>query len=170
MMSDLNMFYDKGYDYISFLLFQFTLVRNLRNFNFESHWNTLIFFNKKYMTSDLNMSNVKMADFVSFPLLGFNLVMKLRFYFEIHWNTLIFFDKKRYGIRFEYVPWKNVWFCFISIVCIHCNHIKLRNFNFESHWNTLMFCNKINGVTYDYVLSNCAWLGSNFVVWVEFWQ
>ena len=59
----------------------------------------------------------------SFPLLGFTLIIKLRnFDIKSHWNTLIFFDKKRYGVRFEYVPWRNVWFCFISIVWIHFSH------------------------------------------------
>ena len=30
-------------DSVSFLIFEFTLVINLRNFDFKSHWNTLIF-------------------------------------------------------------------------------------------------------------------------------
>ena len=46
------------------------------------------------------MSHGKMSDFVLFPLFAFTLVRKLR--------NLMFFDKKRYGVRFEYVPWKNV--------------------------------------------------------------
>ena len=50
-----------------------------------------------------------MSDFVSIPLFGFNLLIKLRnFNFESHYNILIFLDKERYGVRFEYVPWKNV--------------------------------------------------------------
>ena len=32
----------------------------------------------------------------------------LNFDFEGHLNTLISFDKKGYGVRFEYIPWKNV--------------------------------------------------------------
>ena len=60
--------------------------------------------------SDFNMSHRKMSDFVSFPFFGFTLVIKLRsFDFESHLNPFIFFDKEiRYGVRFEYVPWKNV--------------------------------------------------------------
>ena len=59
--------------------------------------------------SDLNMSHGKMSDFVSFPLFGFTLVIKLtNFDFESHGNILSFFDEKRYVVRFEYVPWKNV--------------------------------------------------------------
>ena len=49
-----------------------------RNFDFESHINIFIIFDKKDMVSDLNMSHGEMPDFVSFPLFGFNLVRKLR--------------------------------------------------------------------------------------------
>ena len=66
-------------DFVSFPLFGFTLVIKLRNFDFESHRNTLLFLNKKKdMLSDFNMSHGKMSDFVSFPLFGFTLVIKLR--------------------------------------------------------------------------------------------
>ena len=34
-------------DFLSFALFGFTLVIKLRNFDFESYWNNLIFFDKK---------------------------------------------------------------------------------------------------------------------------
>ena len=45
--SDLNMFHEKMSDFVSLPLFGFTWVK-LRNFDFESRWNTLIFFYKKY--------------------------------------------------------------------------------------------------------------------------
>ena len=91
----------------------------------------------------MNVSHGNMSDFASFSLLGFTSVIKLKnFDFENHWNTLIFFDKKIYDVRFEYVPWNNVWFCFISIVFGSHFVIKLRNFDFESHWNTLIFFDK----------------------------
>ena len=125
---------------------------------------------KKYMLPDLNMSHGKMSDFVSFPLFGFTLVIKLRnFDFESHWNTLIFFDKKRYGVRFEYVPWKNVWFCFISIAWVHFSH-KTEKFRF---WRSLKYFNVFwqeNDVRFDYVLSNSVWFCLSFVVWARFWQ
>ena len=36
---------------------------------------------------------------------------------------LIFFrKKKKYGVSFEYVPWKTAWFCFISITWVHLSH------------------------------------------------
>ena len=105
-VSDLNMCHEKMSDFASFLFFGFTLVIKSRHFDFESHWNTLIYFDKKNiwcqiwicamkkclilfgyfnifwwkkdMLSDLNISHGKMTDFVSFPLLGFTLVIKLR--------------------------------------------------------------------------------------------
>ena len=53
------------------------------------------------------MSLENTSDFVAFPLLGFTLVIRLRnFDFESHRNALTFFDIKRFGVRFEYVPWK----------------------------------------------------------------
>ena len=42
MMSDLKMS-----DFVSFSLFEFTLFVNLRNFDFQSHWNTLLFLVEK---------------------------------------------------------------------------------------------------------------------------
>ena len=67
-------------------------------------------------------------------------------------------------VRFEYVPWKNVWFCFISMVWVmawelNMFHgkisdfvsflsfrftlvIKLTNFDFEGHWNILILFDK----------------------------
>ena len=47
MVSDLNMPYGKMPDFVSVPLFRFTLVIKLRNFDFESHCNTLIFRNKE---------------------------------------------------------------------------------------------------------------------------
>ena len=55
LISDLHMCHDKVADFVSFPLFRFTLIMKLANFNFVSHSDTLIFFNKKLML-DLNMS------------------------------------------------------------------------------------------------------------------
>ena len=121
------------------------------------------------MVTDLNMSHRKMSDFVSFPLFGFTLVIKLRnFDFESHWNTLIFFDKKRYGVRFEYVPWKNVWFCFISIVWVHFSH-KTEKFRF---WKSLKYFNIFDerryGVRFEYVPWKNVWFYFISIVWSYF--
>ena len=77
-----------------------------------------------------------MPDFVSFSLFGFTSVIKLRnFDFENHCSTLIFFNKKVYDVRFEYAPWKKVWFCFFSIVWIQFSH-KTQKFRF---WKSLKY-------------------------------
>ena len=47
MMSDLNMYHEKMTDFVLFPLFGFTLAISLRKFDFESHWNTFIFFDQK---------------------------------------------------------------------------------------------------------------------------
>ena len=136
-MLDLKMSHGKIFGFYSFPLFGFNFVKKLKNLNFESHWNTLIFFDKKDVVSDLNISYGKMSDFLSFPLLGFTLVRKLRnFDFESHWKINIF-DKKRCCVRFEYVPLKNVWFCFISIVWVYFSH-KTEKFQF---WRSLKYFN-----------------------------
>ena len=74
----MDIFHGKMPGFVSFPLFGFTLVIKLRNFDFESHLNTLIFFDKKDMVSDLNMCHGKMSDYASFPLFGFTLMIKLR--------------------------------------------------------------------------------------------
>ena len=76
-MPDLNMSQGKMSDFVSVPLLGFTLVIKLRNFDFERHAHTLIFFDKK-MVSDLNISYGKMSEFVSFPLFWLTLVIKLR--------------------------------------------------------------------------------------------
>ena len=79
-MSDLNISHEK----MSFG-FGFTVVTKLRKFDFKSHRDTSIFFDKKGIITDLNMSHGKVSDFVSFPLFRFTLVIKLKnFDFKIY--------------------------------------------------------------------------------------
>ena len=62
------------------------------------------------------MSYGTLSDFVSFPFFGFTLVINSKsFNFQSDQSTFIFFDYKRYNVIFEYGPWKNILFCFISI-------------------------------------------------------
>ena len=63
MASNLNMSRRKMSDLVSFLLFGFILVIKLRNFDFEGHSNTLMFFDKTVM-SNLIMSCQTVSDFV----------------------------------------------------------------------------------------------------------
>ena len=41
------------------------------------------------------------------------------------------------GVKFEYVPWKNVWFCFISIIWVDFSH-KTKKFLF---WKSFKYFN-----------------------------
>ena len=59
-------------DFVSFLLFDLTLVIKLTNFGFKSRLNNLIFKKKKRIRHlDLNLAHRKVSDFVSFPFFGF---------------------------------------------------------------------------------------------------
>ena len=152
--------------FVSFSLFGFTSVMKLRNFDFENHWNILIFFNKKDMTSDLNslnMSHGKTSDFVSFPLFGFTLVMKLRnFDFESHWNTLIFFNEEDMTSDLNNLNMSHgkmsdfVLFPLFGSTLV----IKLRNFNFEIHGNTLILFYKKMIQIWMYPITQC-------LIWFE---
>ena len=52
-----------------------------------------------------------------------------------HWNVLAFYDQWKNNVRFEYVPWKNVCFCFIPMVWVHFSHrIKKSRF-----WKSLKY-------------------------------
>ena len=101
----------------------------------------------------------KMSDFVSIPLFGFTLVIKLRnFDFESHWNISVTFDKQRYGVRFEYIPWENVWFYLIPIIWVHF-----------SHWNVLIFSDKERyGVRFENVPWKNVWFCVILIVWFLF--
>ena len=64
-------------------------------FDFESHWNIFVFFDKKHIVSDLNISHRKASDFVSLPLFGFTILIKLtNFDSENCSNALVHFNKK----------------------------------------------------------------------------
>ena len=158
MMSDLNMSKGKISNFVSFPLLGFTAVIKPRIFDYESHWNTWIFFDKKDM-SVLNMPHGKMSDFVSFLLFRCTWVTKPRnFDFESHWNTLIFLW---YSVKLEYAPWEDVWFCFISIIWVQFSH-KTEKFRF---WKSLRYFNIMrwkNDVRFDYVLSNNVWFGLSY--------
>ena len=66
-------------------------------------------------------------------------------------NKISIFDKERNGVRFEYVLWKNFWFCLIFIVWAQFSH-KTDKFWF---WKSLKYFNIFNekryGVKFEYV-------------------
>ena len=78
----------------------FNFGMKLKDANYKSHWNNLVFYNQWKIKSDLNISHRKMSGFVSFLLFGFTLVIKLRNFenywikkvsndFKIYWNTIL---------------------------------------------------------------------------------
>ena len=120
-------------DFVSFLLVGFSLVLKFRNFNFETHWNILIFFDKKDIMSDLNMYDGKIADFVSFSLFGLILVIKLKnFDFQSYWNTLVFFNQEKKLHQIWVRPFKQclIWFklCCLSWILAINWEIRILNF------------------------------------------
>ena len=68
MTSDLNMAHEKMFDFVSFLLFGFTLIIKLRNVDIESRLNMYIYIYIyilfKKMMSDLNMSCQTTCDLI----------------------------------------------------------------------------------------------------------
>ena len=53
-----------------------------------------------------------------------------------HWNILVFCTIKKW-CQIWICPWKNVWFCFISIACVHFSY-KIDKFWF---WKPLKYVN-----------------------------
>ena len=83
--------------------------------NFKSDLNSVPLSIK--ILSDLHMSNFTLIFVCSYfcnEIEKCQLWKSLK-YFNILWSI-------KHDVRFEYVPWKNVWFCFISIVWVHFNH------------------------------------------------
>ena len=177
-MSDLKMSHEKMSDFVWFPLRKFAPVIKQRNLDLESFWNSLIFFNKKYMTSDLNMSHGKMPDFVSFSLFGFTLMMMMMNCFcgmvdrRKAFSLISSQDHCQRSSRISnmpragFKPEQNLssglveWSCAVVITTTPRRHkalaIKLRNFDFQSHWNTLTFFYQ-KKVRFQHVLSNSVW-------------
>ena len=106
------------------------LARKLKNFNFESHWNTLIFIEKKKIWRQIWIYPMeKCLILFRFHFLGLNLLVKLRnFDFESHWNTSFYLKKK----------WCQNWICLVKQ---RLTWFKLRclSTDFKPYWNSLIF-------------------------------
>ena len=176
------MSHEKMSDFVWFPLRKFSPAIKQRNLDLESFWNSLIFFDKKYMTSDLNMSHGKMSDFVSFSLFGFTLMMMMMmmncFCGMVDWRKAFSLISSRNHCqrsspsrisdtpRAGFEPAQSLssglveWSCAVVITTTPRRHkalaIKLRNFHFQSHWNTLTFFYQKN-VRLQHVLSNNVW-------------
>ena len=133
MVSDVNMSHGKMFDFVSFLLFGFTVVIKLTNFDLISHWNTLIFFDKEVWCQiwicPMEKRLILLFHFhcwVNFH----HKAEKLRFW-KSHWNTLISFDKKDmvWDLNMSHGKMSNfiISFPLFGFTLV----IKLRNLDFE---------------------------------------
>ena len=116
-----------------FVLFALVFAMKLKDANYKSHRNNLVFCDHWKILPDLNISHRTLSDFVSFLLFRSTLVIKLRNCdFESHWNSLVFFDKKymtsyltmSHGKISDFVSFALFW---ITLT------IKLRKFDLENH-------------------------------------
>ena len=72
------------------------------------------------------------------------------------------------NVRFEYVPWKNVWFYVVSIVWVHFSH-KAEKFWFWKSLRYFMFFDKKGyAVRFEYVPWKNVWFCFISIVWVHF--
>ena len=82
------MFHGIMSDFFSFLLFKFTFIIKLRNFDLESQWNTQKIVKK--MMSDWNMSCQRVSNLVLVSLFERNFENKLTITnFQVYWTSLI---------------------------------------------------------------------------------
>ena len=97
------------------------------------------------------------------------LAMKLKdLDFESHWNVFSILSPMKHDVRFEYVPWKNFWFCFISIVWFPFS-LKTGKFWF---WKSLKYFNIFDKNLYDVRFKYVPWKNVRVcfisIVWVHF--
>ena len=107
-----------------------------------------------------------MFDFASFYLFLLTFAMKSKdVNYKSQWNILSFLEAITNDVRSEYVSWKNVWFCFISIVWVH----KTEKFWFWKSLKYLTFFDKksMSGLN---MFCQTVWFGLSFVIWGQFWQ
>ena len=122
-MSDLNMSHGKMPDFVLFPFFEFTLVIELGNFDFERHWNILIYFNKKKIWRRL--------EHVSRKNVWFCFISIVWIYFS-HKTEQIWFWKslKYFNISHHKNDIRLIWFklrCLSSILSISWE-IRILNF------------------------------------------
>ena len=78
-------------DFVSIPLFGFTLVTKLRNFDFESHWNILIFFDKRNILRQIWIFSMEKS--------------VILFHFHRSWKSLQYFN------IFVKKDWRKIWIC-----------------------------------------------------------
>ena len=142
-------------DFVSFPFLRSFLVIKLRNFSFESHWNSLNCFNhKKILCQILGCPMEISLIFIWFPLFGFTLfkkkIEKFRFWKSLRYLKFFLIDK---DIKSDFTMANKRMSDSVSVLLFGLTFvIKLKNFCFENHWNTLIFFYKQRyGVKFEYV-------------------
>ena len=74
----------------------------------------------------------------------------------------------RNDARYEYVPWKNIWFCFISIVRIHFGHRSEKFWIWKSLKYLIFLDKKLHNVRFEYVPWSNAWFCFISIDWAHF--
>ena len=111
IMPDLNMSHWKISDFVSFLLFRFTLViKNYETLTLNVIGIVQYFLSKKNMTTSLNLSDGKMSDFVLFPLSGFPFAGEIRTFSNL--QSLIF-------QQFELPFVEHIWIFLTKSIIVH---------------------------------------------------
>ena len=113
MMSDLNTFYGKCLSFVSFPVFNFTLVMKLRKFDFKSRWNTLIILTK--IIYDVSFEYVRWKNvwfsFISIVWVHFtHQTEKLWFWKSLKYFSLFIQKKKKSQIWIWPVKQGLIWF------------------------------------------------------------
>ena len=102
---------DRGH--FSRIVFIHFLAKPLQEKSFKSHLNSVL-------RKNTVRFSVVSYDLISFYLLVLTFVMKLENAGnKSHWNIFSIWRPMKNYVRFEYVPWKNVWLCFASIAWVH---------------------------------------------------
>ena len=122
----------KIYDFVSVPLFDLTLIIKLRDFDFESHWNTLIFFWKKNMLRQSWICPMEKS------LIFFIFIVRVQFSHKTDrfwfWKSLKYFNSfwsKRWG-QIEICPVKQclIWFNFRCLSIIFAISLEIQILNF----------------------------------------
>ena len=153
-----------SFSFILLYFFVLTFVIKLKSANYKSHWNILVIYNQWKIMSDLK--NVWIC-FISIVWFQFShKTQKFRFWRSLKYFNI--FDKKRYGVRFEYVPWKNVGECFISIAWVHFSYKTEKCWFWRPLHNLIFFDKNRYGARIEYVPWKNISVFFISIIWVHF--
>ena len=120
-------------------IFEIKLIKKLFS---KVIWIVCYLLNKKIIVTFAHI----LFNFISLYLFVLTFVFKLKnANYKSHWYILNILWPMKNDVRFEYVLWKNVWFCFICTVWVHFSH-KTEKIWF---WKSLKYFNIFDKEKYD---------------------